>query len=240
MKKITAFLISVLLLISFCACDNSSGGSDLPEVSPPANTDVVPPASKPPETAPTDAPESKPDERPNDNEVIPDTSPEPSMLPEDIDELTVYINNSPVTVPVTELTGVLKEDVLDFSIMYDPISFKTEYKNNAFFITPVAEEVNPVDYMEICYISGGTADAILPSFADSYIDFNDIEFASYTSIGENKTDAEFIIAYNAEQYINAYLIDVSGGVVTVVLSSTGQNSEIFIWLNAFLSTFLMN
>lgn len=240
MKKLFALFLSTLLIISFCACDKSPDETPIPDDAPPASTETAVPSPTPDKPQPTEIPDLKPDDAPEIPDDAADKSPEPDDIPDTADELTVYINNSPVTVPAAEYTAELKKDALSFSLLYDADGFKADFKNNAYLITPTSENASPFDYMEICFINGGTADAILPSFADSYIDFSDIEFASYTPIGELGTNAESVIAYNAEQYINAYLIDVSGGVVTIVLSSTSNSSEVFIWLSAFLSTFSMH
>ncbi|MDD6189649.1 MAG: hypothetical protein PUB32_08760 [Clostridiales bacterium] len=236
MKKITAFILSVLFLISLSACNFLFREEPLPD----ENT-------QPPSTAPTDTispsvepsgePDSNPSASPDINTPSPSDSPAPSVPPEETKELTVYVNGSSVTVTAVPYTGKLRDKELSFKMYYDAETYDAVFKNNAYLFRPISENVDPVTYMEVSFINGTDAEVLLPSFADSYIDFTDIEFSSYTLIGEEHLNAESIIAYNGEQYLNAYLIDVPGGVVTIVISSTSQYSEFFAWFNAMLGTF---
>lgn len=238
MKKLSAFLLSILLLLSLTACEFLFRQDPLPDesIQPTASTtptDVVPPSIEP-----STEPEVEPSATPEIEEPEPSESPEPSVPPEETKELTVYVGGASLTAVAIPYSGELRGDALGFEMFYDNASYGVEYKNNAYLFTPLAEDANPADYMEISFINGGKAEAILPSFADSYIDFTDIEFASYTPVGAKNLSAESIIAYNSEQYINAYLIDVDAGVVTIVLSSSSQYSGNFAWFNAMLATFI--
>ena len=237
MKKVIAFILSAVLLVSFAGCeflfrqDPIPEETDkLPETTPPI--DVVPPSVEP-----TAEPEATPTVSPEIEEPEPTQSAEPVIPPEDAEELKIYVNGAPLTVPVISYSGELRQNVLNFSMLYDNAAYGVEFKNNAYLFTPLAEDANPVNYIEISYINGGKAETILPAFADSYIDFTDIEFSSYNSVGVDALSAESVIAYNASQYLTAYLIDVDGGVITIVISSTSQYTETYAWFNAMVATF---
>ena len=239
MKKITALILAFTLLLSLSGCDFlfREGPPEDNATSPPTSstpTDAVPPSIEP-----TATPEVVPTVTPDADEPEPSESPEPSAPPANSKELTVYISGNPITAAAIPYSGQLRDNVIGFEIFYNNTDYSFEFTNNAYVLKPVAEDANQLDYMEISYINGGKAETILPSFADSYIDFSDIEFASYTPVGEKHINAESIIAYNTEQYINAYLIDTSAGVVTIVVSSSSQYSESFAWFNAMLATFII-
>lgn len=238
MKKITALILSVLFLISLSACKFLFQEEPLPD------QNTQPPSTAPVETvSPSAEPggetETQPSASPDISTPAPSDSPAPSVPPEEVKELTVYVNGSAITVTAIPYTGKLRDKDLSFKMYYDAETYDAVFKNNAYLFRPVSESVDPVTYMEVSFINGTNAEVLLPSFADSYIDFTDIEFSSYTLIGEEHLNAESIIAYNGEQYLNAYLIDVPGGVVTIVISSPSQYSESFAWFNSMLATFTL-
>ncbi len=237
MKKVIAFALLAVMLISFSGCEFLFRQDPSPEETdkPPAST--APVDAVPPSVEPTEEPEVTTTPTPEVNDPEPSQSPEPSAPPEALDELTIYINGSPITAAAVPYSAPLRQDVLDFTMLYDNSVYGIEFKNNAYLLTPVSEDAAPVDYVEISYINGGTAETLLPAFADSYIDFSDIEFSSYSTVGDNALNAESVVAYNADQYLTAYLIDVDDGVITIVLSSTSQSSENFAWFNAMVGTF---
>ena len=237
MKRIVAFIISAALMVSFAGCEFlfrqdplPTETNQLPEPTP--NIEAVPPSIEP-----TKDPNVEPSAPPDVDEPTHSTEPEPSVPPEDTEELTIYINGSPLTAEVIPYTAPLRQDVLDFTMRYNNSAYGIEFKNNAYVFKPITEDADILDYIEISYINGGKSESLLPSFIDSYIDFTDIEFASYSSVGVDSLNAESIIAYNGEQYISAYLIDVTGGLITIVISSSTQNTENFAWFNAMVSTF---
>lgn len=237
MKRIMAFILSAALMVSLAGCEFlfrqdplPTETNQLPEPTP--NIEAVPPSIEP-----TKDPNVEPSASPDVDEPTHSTEPEPSVPPEDTEELTIYINGSPLTAEVIPYTAPLRQDVLDFTMRYDSSAYGVEFKNNAYVFKPIAEDSDMLDYIEISYINGGKSESLLPSFVDSYIDFTDIEFASYSSVGVDSLNAESVIAYNSEQYINAYLIDVTGGLITIVISSSAQNTENFAWFNAMVSTF---
>lgn len=236
MKKVLAFILSALLLVSFCGCEFLFRQDPIPvetgnQPEPTPTAEVTPPSIEPTATP------VPPSATPEISEPVQSEEPVPSHNPEDADELTVYINGNPITATVVPYSASLREGVLDFTIKYDSSSYGAEFKNNSYTFRPLSDSDNSIDYMEISYINGGQAESILPSFADSYIDFTDIEFSSYTSVGVDALSAESIIAYNSSQYISAYLIDVSDGLITIVISSSSPESENFVWFSGMMGTF---
>lgn len=234
MKKIILLLLALLMLISFSACDylfrdtppqdSESSASPTPESEPPVNTQP---------DAGSDAVAS-----PSPSENLPEVSPAPtpgSTLPESR-ELTVYTSQGSVTTDAVPYSAALSGQNINFKLFYNNELYQAEFSNNAHLFFPVSENSSAFDYMEISFINGAEAEKLLPSFVDSYIDFTDIEFSSYNHIGEISHRAESIVAYNSEQYLNAYLIDLSDGVMTIVMSSTSHHSDNFAWFNAMLST----
>ena len=237
MKKVLAFILSALLLVSFGGCEFLFRQDPIPvetntQPEPTPTTEAIPPSVEP-----TATPESTPSATPEISEPEQTEEPAPTNIPEDAEELTVYINGTPITAAVIPYNASLREGKLDFTIKYDSSSYGVEFKNNAYTFKPLIDAEDSVDYMEISFINGGKSESILPSFADSYIDFTDIEFSSYSSVGIDALSAESIIAYNGNQYLSAYLIDVSEGLITIVISSSSAGSENFIWFSAMMNTF---
>lgn len=111
----------------------------------------------------------------------------------------------------------------------------TEEPTEELPLPPVPQE--PLTYLEVSLINGTTVNAISPTFIDGYLDFTDIEFTSYARIGAQRLEAGRVSAGNAEQYVEAYLINVTGGVAVVVLSAPDSSSEDLLWFRAMLSTF---
>jgi len=237
MKKVFAVILSAVLLVSLSGCEFLFRQDPIPEETDKLPESTVPIDAVPPSVKPTTEPDVVPTESPEIDEPAPSKSPEPIVPPENAEELTIYVNGSPLSAPAIPYTADLRQDKLSFTMLYDSSAYEVEFKNNAFVFTPLADDADPVDYMEISYINGGKAEAILPAFADSYIDFTDIEFSSYNSVGTDALSAESVIAYNSTQYLTGYLVDVSGGVITIVISSNAQSSECFAWFNAMLGTF---
>ncbi len=236
MKKAAALLLSILLLISMSACDFLfRQDNPVTETSTPAPI-TTPDSVVPSPPVPTAEPSATPSPTPETEDPVPSATPTPSISPDNTQELTAYVSGASVTVPATSYSAELLENKLKFSILYDFAAYNVEFENNAYLFTPSAEDAVATDYMEISFIHSGESESILPSFADSYIDFSDIEFASYTPIGKTHINSESIIAYNSDQYLNAYLIDTNGGVVSIVISSTSQYSNSFAWFNAMLGT----
>lgn len=239
MKKVIAFIAAAVLLVSFSGCEFLFRQDPVPQETDKPPVTTAPIDAVPPSVEPTVEPDVTPTESPDIDEPEPSQSPEPVTPPENAEELTIYVNGSPLTAAVIPYSADLRQDMLSFTMLYDNSAYGVEFKNNAYLFTPLAEDAAPANYMEISYINGGKAETILPAFADSYIDFTDIEFSSYYSVGVEALSAESVIAYNASQYLTAYLIDVSGGVITIVISSTSQNTETYAWFNAMLATFTL-
>ena len=237
MKKVIAFMLSIVLLVSFAGCEFLFRQDPVPEETdnPPETT--APIDAVPPSIEPTAEPEATPTVSPEIEEPEPTQSAEPVIPPENAEELKIYVNGTPMTASAIPYSGELRQNVLGFTLLYDNTAYGVEFKNNAYLFTPLAEDSDPANYIEISYINGGKAETILPAFADSYIDFTDIEFSSYNSVGVDALSAESVIAYNASQYLTAYLIDVNGGVITIVISSTSQYTETYAWFNAMIATF---
>ena len=91
-------------------------------------------------------------------------------------------------------------------------------------------------YLEVSLINGTTAAALSPTLIDGYLDFTDIEFTAYARVGAQRLEAGRVSAGNDEQHVEAYLFNVQGGVVVVVLSGEDTTEEDFLWFRAMLST----
>ena len=105
---------------------------------------------------------------------------------------------------------------------------------------PSPEPVPPMErtvYLEVSLINGATVNSLAPTLADGYLDFTDIEFTSFSRMGAQRLEASRISAGNGEQYLEAYLTNVSGGVAVVVLSVEDSSAEDLLWFRAMLSTF---
>jgi hypothetical protein len=91
-------------------------------------------------------------------------------------------------------------------------------------------------YMEVSLINGTTAAALSPTLLDGYLDFTDIEFTAYARVGAQRLEAGRVSAGNDVQHVEAYLFNVQGGVVVVVLSGEESTEEDFLWFRAMLSS----
>ena len=69
-----------------------------------------------------------------------------------------------------------------------------------------------------CFDSRKNAEAAAPSFLSDYIDYDAMEFSGANPIGQTGISAETIHAENSKTAIDAYLIDVSDGLISVVLA----------------------
>lgn len=235
MKKTALFIASAILLLSLSACSGSNDGVPSPDASP------VQTASQPPDT--TDTPVISADPIPSASPsapASPDVTSTPSPMPE-TRQLSAYINGEYHYAEASAYTEQLRNDpALDFTVFCDGSRFSEDFSSNAYRFSRADGESADSTYFEVSLINGASAEELLPSFMDGYIDFTDIEFSSYTPIGEDKLNADCAAAYNAAQYVEAYLINVDGGVVAVVLSANSNVSADFIWFRAMLSTFSLS
>lgn len=223
MKKLSALLLVFCMLFSFAGCKREG-------VEPPNNSAVIPSGS--PQTAePTVSP--SPDETP---------TPTPSESPDDGNEpldktktISASINGSTKQLEASLYTGELRssDPAVSFLIYYDDEGFEVSFNSNAYRFTSSDGSA----FMEISLINSAVSDDLMPSFADSYIDFTDIEFSSFSALGADKLKADLICAYNSSEYFEAYLSDVSDGVAAVAISAPSNTSSAFLWLKAMLETF---
>ena len=236
MKKTALFIASAILLLSFSACSGSGGDSPLPDASPSQTA-----ASQPPK--PTGSPVSSADPTPSASPsapASPDVTSSPSAEPE-TRQLSAYINGEYHYAEASAYTEQLRSDpALGFTVFCDGSRFSEDFSSNAYRFTRADGESADSVYFEVSLINGASAEELLPSFMDGYIDFTDIEFSSYTPIGEDKISADCAAAYNASQYVEAYLINVDGGTVAVVLSAHSNVSADFLWFRAMLATFSLS
>jgi len=244
MKKFTIFLMAALLLLSLTACKETPAVTPTPpaDTSVPSETPAATPTPTPtptpsaPAITPMPTPETTPDP---DGSESPDPD-DPQNTPESGDWklLTIFVDETEYSAFAFPYDAQLRsaEPPVSFRIYYDTTTLDAVFQNNAYRFCGTDEEADPRVYMEISVITGASAAEIAPSFVDSYIDFTDIEFSSYTTIGANRLNADSITAYNAEQYVAAYLVDVANGVVTVTISSPSPNDASFHWFKAMLGT----
>lgn len=68
-----------------------------------------------------------------------------------------------------------------------------------------------------CFESRTNAENAAPSFLNDYIDYMSIEFSGSNQIGQTSVFAETISAENSKTAVEAYLIDVSDGLISAVL-----------------------
>ena len=243
MKRFIALLASAVLLASLCAC-----GSDPSSVNTPA-----PDAPTPSQAVPSDTPDVTPDITPAVVTATPSPSPSPSSAPvvERIpepdrpvkSEIAVYYGGNSSTVPAELVVGSLSDSVgLCFSLYSDTEAYEHVREVNSHRFNAVAEkgDADELSFMELLFIDGATTASLAPSFMDIYLSYDEIEFSASRAIGPSKLRCETIVAYNAEQYVAAYLYERSGGVAAFVIScSTDGNDYHRPRLTAMLDTLVL-
>ncbi|NLV50725.1 MAG: hypothetical protein GXY20_08555 [Clostridiales bacterium] len=222
------FALSAAALLSACGNTNDAG-TDITD--PPGyETAFTPTQTKEPsetggETLPTDdlpqttaSPTAKP--APTAQVTSVPVSPNPNFLRDESGSIVVYYGGESEAIDAALVYSLLGDNSgYAFSIYSDAATYEGKFDDNAYrFWDP--EDETGLNFFEISYISGSSAQDLMPSFMDLYFNFNDIEFAGTIKIGADRIECQTIIASNDTQYITAYLADADGGVLSFVISSS--------------------
>lgn len=241
MKRFIALLASAVLLASLCACGSDPSSVNTPAPDTPAPTQAVP----------SDTPGVTPDITPAVVPITPPPAPSPSSSPvvERIpepdrpvkNEIAVYYGGNSSTVPAELVVGSLSDSAgLCFSLYSDTDTYEHVREVNSHRFNVIGEETDELSFMELLFIDGATTASLAPSFMDIYLSYDEIEFSASRAIGPSKLRCETIVAYNAEQYVTAYLYERSGGVAAFVIScSTDGNDYHRPRLTAMLDTLVL-
>ena len=71
-------------------------------------------------------------------------------------------------------------------------------------------------FIEICFLEGHDAAATAPGFLDNYIEYIEFENSGLDTIGTSKVIGEAISATDGARTVEAWLIDIDGGVIAVI------------------------
>ena len=78
-------------------------------------------------------------------------------------------------------------------------------------------------FAKIAYIDGKTAEDLAPSYIETEVgEFENLEFSGTVEIGQDGIYADLSTASNDSQYVEAYLANVDGGVVAVLISVSSE------------------
>lgn len=229
MKKIIPLIAAAALLLTLCGCGGDPSPTAPPSPQATSSGDPLSPDSP--------APSSRVDPVPPVITTVPMPSPTPTPPPEKIpeperpsdSEIAVYYGGNSVTVPAELVRGTLAESVgLGFSLYCDSAEYEYDDGGNSVTFLPRSEDDEkpdtPLTFMELLFIDGASVASLSPNFMDLYLDFDEVESSPNRTIGLSGLDCEVVIAYNAEQYVTAFLYGRSGGVAAFVIScSTADN-----------------
>lgn len=231
MKKIILLLlICPVLFLSACGKKTQGGTeatADVTQTSPIQSTQTPKPGMSEDEISPS--PEASPT-----SGIIDMLRPEKGAIIvtdgngyETVDAELVYHNLNP------------SNPFIAFSIYSDTSRYELINNDSVCTFYPKDDDSELI-YLELRYIMGSDAEALKPSFADEYIDFSDISFTSFSKVGQESMECTAISAYNSEQYVEAYLINVEYGVVAAVLSSKSASDTDANRLLAMLDTLILH
>ncbi len=215
------FFLSLLLLLSLCAC--TTGGS------PPAS-----PAPSP-SPAPTEAPAPTPEPTPVPTPP-PTEAPAPTPTPAD-GTLSVTADGETVQYPAYTFTGDLNGDgQADFRLLLplDTATAETLPGTWRFRCDSDPEAA----CLELRFTVGESMDNLLPGILDPYLSFTEIEFSDASSLGRVRGFVGRVTASDGETLADAWLLDLEDGVLAAVLlrraEPTGPEGDI---LSAMLDSF---
>lgn len=228
-KTILLLLICPVLLLSACGKKTENGADTTPEATqtPPITTQTPEPGTSGDETSPS--PEATPA-----SEIIDILRPEKGSI-------TVSDGDSHETIDAELVFHDLNSSnpFIAFSLYSDTSRYELVSEDSVctFYLR---DKSSDQVFLELRYIMGIDAEALKPSFADEYIDFTDISFTSFSKVGQESMECTAIAAYNSEQYVEAYLINVQYGVVAAVLSSNSASDTDANRLSAMLDTLMLH
>jgi hypothetical protein len=223
MRKISFIMLLLIISLTLSGCSLFSKPTETEE---PTASPVV--TETPGESsAPTPA-ESQPPET---------AEPEPSASPAPDGYIKVKIDDQEREVEAASFTGTLRSSpLLKFSVYIDSSQYEESQTETAFRYTYTGDSSGST-FLEISFHPDTTSSELSPTVMSSYFEFTVIEFASYTKIGSDKLLASTINANNDNRAMEAYLIDVSGGVVQVAVSTkTEYSASALPYLHAMLDT----
>lgn len=223
MRKISLIMLLFIITLTLSGCSLFSKPTETEE---PTATPVV--TETPGESsAPTPA-ESQPSET---------AEPEPSASPVPDGYIIVNIDGEEREVEAASFTGTLRSSpLLKFGVYIDSAQYEESNTETAFRYTYTGDSSGST-FLEISFYADTTASERSPAVMSSYFEFTTIEFASYTKIGSDKLLASTINANNDDRVMEAYLIDVSGGVVQAAVSVKAECSASALpYLHAMLDT----
>ena len=151
--------------------------------------------------------------------AIPEASPSPTpdwtQLGEE-GELTVRRDGEDRQLAAYNREYVLRDSPhLGFCLMVPGELVQPNYDSNAWYF-PMGTEGDSPAWLEMSCIAGTDAGELLPDFMNAYLSFTEIEFSGTSSLGAVDMD-ETITASGSTLLVKAWLLNVPGGVFSVVL-----------------------
>jgi len=187
---------------------------------PAAETTAAPQPTEAP-AAPSPTPQTLPSATaaPADGAATPSPTPDWSEWGEK-GELTVRLSGEDLSVPGYEREfGLNAEPYLGFRLLVPVEMMQPRYDSNAWYfdLSPQGEgDAAAPAWLELSFVSGTTAEELLPDFMSAYLSFTEIEFSGSSVLGTVNMH-ETITASGDSLLVKAWLLDVPQGVFTAVL-----------------------
>lgn len=220
MKRLILICFSILLFFTLSACKGNGNGDEV-SVSP---SEDIPVTSYEPTAEPSPTETSEPTE---DISETDEASPPVTESGRDYySTLTYEAEGKSVTVDATLVESDLGLGGKLYYSMYVDGTFAlvSESGTDTYYPPHPYSSFEP-PFFEIKLIDGKDAAELTPSYLDGYIDYTDIEFSGKNKISESGIYAQVSVAINGTSYCEAYLIDVAGGTIAVVLSYPAELSD---------------
>ena len=156
---------------------------------------------------------------PGDGDATPSPTPDWSEWGEK-GELTVRLAGEDLSVLAYEREfGLNAEPYLGFRLLVPVEMMQPRYNSNAWYfdLSPQGEgDASAPAWLELSFVSGTTAEELLPDFMSAYLSFTEIEFSGSSLLGGVNMH-ETITASGDSLLVKAWLLDVPQGVFTAVL-----------------------
>ncbi len=238
MKRPAAVLTALALCLLLASCRGPGDADTQPEATAAAShthSAVSTPAPTPtPEAAASPTPTAVP---------LPSVTPEPTpdwSMTEGDTELEVRLDGEVVHIMATEREYLLREDpMVSFRMVVPDSLIRSRYTNNAWYF-PFSGGETDRSWLELSLIGGADAAEILPDFMNAYLQFTEIEFSGESEVGSLYA-AETITASGEDKLVKAWLINVPGGVFSVVLCCSFDHLSLDVsCLEAMLQTLTLS